>query len=202
VTAAVLGRARGPRLHLVRHGESVWNAVGLLQGRNPAVPLTERGLAQARDVALRLRREPVVAVYSSDQLRCMQTAELIAAWHGLPVRRETALREQCHGVWQGRPSARYAPVLAAADPDWAPPGGESARALLRRVSAFVAVLDRIAWPPGGDVVVVTHGETLRALVAALADRPVERMTRLLPGNGEIRTVEDALRRSRPAGLAG
>jgi broad specificity phosphatase PhoE len=198
----VLDTADGPRVHLVRHGESVWNAVGLLQGCNPAVPLTERGLRQAHDAAQRLRREPVVAVWSSDQLRCIQTAEQIAAWHGLPVRRESALREQCHGSWQGRPSARYAPRLAEAGPDWAPPGGETARALLRRAAAFVEVLEDVPWPPGGDVVVVTHGETLRALVAALCGVPVERMPRDLPGNGEIRTVENALPGSRPAGLVG
>jgi broad specificity phosphatase PhoE len=150
-------------------------------------------------VALGLRDNPVAAVYSSDQLRSTQTAELVAAWHGVPVRREVALREQCHGAWQGRSARRYGPVLASAELDWAPPGGETARALLARVEEFVAVLLRIPWPAGSHIVLVSHGETIRALLAALDGGPPEAMPRRIPGNGEVRTVSVAVPGVLPVG---
>ncbi|MGE3289266.1 MAG: histidine phosphatase family protein [Pseudonocardia sp.] len=187
------------RWHLVRHGESAWNASGLLQGRTAEVGLTVRGGRQSCVVASALAGAPVAAVLSSDQRRCMETAELVAARHGVPVRPEPALREQAHGCWEGRASAVYGPLLAAAGPDWAPPGGESTRSLHGRVAVLVRRLHREP-PPDGDLVVVTHGETLRALLAVLAGHPPEAMPRALPGNGSVRTVAVP----RPAGpvLAG
>lgn len=176
----------GGALILVRHGESTWNAAGLLQGRTAHVPLSARGRAQAARAADRTAGLPVVAVLSSDQARAVETAVPIAAAHRLAVRTEPALREQCHGAWEGRRAAGRAVALAAAGPDWAPPGGETGRALHARVAAFLGrlradryLLDR----PAGDVVLVTHGETIRALRAVLTGDAGP-----LPGNGASVTV--------------
>ncbi|MHA6795411.1 histidine phosphatase family protein [Pseudonocardia bannensis] len=177
-------------LHLVRHGESTWNAAGRLQGHTPHVPLTARGRAQAAATAAVLAARPVVAVLSSDLLRARQSAAPIAAAHGLPVRAEPALREQSHGIWEGRPVAGYAARLAAApDPDWAPPGGESARALHTRVAAVLAAV--LAGGSPGDIVLVTHGETIRAALAVLHGHPADRLPAVLPGNGEVLTARRA-----------
>ncbi|GEL17136.1 histidine phosphatase family protein [Pseudonocardia asaccharolytica] len=178
------GRRHAPTtLYLVRHGESTWNAAGLLQGRTAIVPLTERGRAQAARAAAALADRPIGAVWSSDLLRARQTAALVAAAHGLPVRTVPALREQGHGVWEGRPAAGRAERLAAAGPDWAPPGGESARALHTRVRMFLT--RALREPPTGELVLVTHGETMRAALAALLGAPAEAMPRALPGNGAV-----------------
>ncbi|MFC5993433.1 histidine phosphatase family protein [Pseudonocardia hispaniensis] len=179
-----MGRRRVPTtLYLVRHGESTWNAAGLLQGRTASVPLTARGRTQSARAAATLADRPVGAVFSSDLLRARQTAAVVAAVHGLPVRSVPALREQCHGSWEGRPAAGRAERLAAAGPDWAPPGGESARVLHSRVAAFLAGVLRD--PPPGELVLVTHGETIRAALAVLLAGPVEAMPRAVPGNGAV-----------------
>lgn len=185
------------RWHLVRHGESVWNAAGLLQGRTADVGLTVRGGRQSRAAAAALAGAPVAAVLTSDQRRCLETADVVAARHGLAVRPEPALREQAHGCWEGRPAAVYGPLLAAAGPDWAPPGGETARSLHGRVAVLVRRMLREPLPDG-DVVVVTHGETLRALLAVLAGHPPEAMPRELPGNGRVHTV--VVSRPAPVGV--
>jgi 2,3-bisphosphoglycerate-dependent phosphoglycerate mutase len=173
-------------LHLLRHGQSTWNARGRLQGHTAHVRLTALGRRQACAAARALAAAPVTAVWSSDLRRAWETAELVAAAHGVPVRAEPGLREQAHGAFEGQPIARVAPVLAAADPDWAPPGGESARRLHARVAAL---LDRL--PAAGELVLVTHGETLRAAVAVLAGRPAEAMDRVAPGNGTVLTARRA-----------
>jgi len=165
-------------LYLVRHGESTWNVAGLLQGCTADVPLTARGRKQALAAADVLAELPVRAVVSSDQRRAADTAAVIAARLGLQVVTAPALREQCHGAWEGRPAADRAALLADADPDWAPPGGESARALATRVAA---VLDS----HGTDgTVLVSHGETLRTALALLTGTD----DRAVPPNGAVTSV--------------
>ncbi|MCF7549841.1 histidine phosphatase family protein [Pseudonocardia sp. WMMC193] len=160
---------------LVRHGESVWNAAGLLQGRTHAVGLTARGRAQARAADLgalgALRDLRGVRILTSPQLRALETAWILAERIGSPVEECAELREQGHGGWEGRPVAVYAPLLAAAGPDWAPPGGETFRELWTRVRGIDLT----------GAVVVTHGETIRALLAPSPEEPPRR----IPPNGAV-----------------
>ncbi|GEL26201.1 hypothetical protein PSU4_51550 [Pseudonocardia sulfidoxydans NBRC 16205] len=165
-------------LYLVRHGESTWNVAGLLQGCTAHVPLTARGRAQARAAAEVLAARPVRAIVSSDQRRAVDTAAVIAARLGLPVVTTAALREQCHGAWEGTSAAGRAEMLAGADPDWAPPGGEPARALAARVETF---LDGCV--PVGTVL-VSHGETLRTALALLTGTD----DGAVPPNGAVTSV--------------
>ncbi|GLZ50226.1 hypothetical protein Acsp06_64110 [Actinomycetospora sp. NBRC 106375] len=215
MTARCVGEAwgsRGLRVHLVRHGESTWNAGGLVQGRTAHVPLSRRGLAQALELARTFARLPIRAVWTSDQLRCLQTAELIAARHHLPTRCSGLLREQRHGVWEGTPVLEHPELVTVADPDWAPEGGETARAVHGRAVAFVEELRRAAvtWPDDPpEVVVVSHGETIRALWAAALGHGAERMPPIVPGNAAPCSVllaagdgaSSATAGSRPAPLA-
>ncbi|WP_433507734.1 histidine phosphatase family protein [Pseudonocardia halophobica] len=169
-----------PVLHLVRHGESTWNAAGLLQGRTAHVGLTARGRAQARAAAEALQVGTGALVLTSPQRRAAETAAVVGRVLGLPVRECPGLREQSHGDWEGRPAAECAGVLAGAEPDWAPPGGETGRELHARAGRVLRAL-----PAAGSVVLVTHGETLRALVAAACGLGVEEAPREVPANGTV-----------------
>src|SRR3954452_16048141 len=71
-------------LVLVRHG--VTEETGpVLSGRRPGIGLSEKGREQAEAAGRRLVGLPVAAVYSSPLERCRQTAEAVAAPHGLAV---------------------------------------------------------------------------------------------------------------------
>ena len=72
-------------MYLVRHGRSVWNAAGRIQGQID-IELDKIGLQQAQRIADRLEREPIAAIYSSPLRRAGSTAEAIAARFDLPVR--------------------------------------------------------------------------------------------------------------------
>ena len=75
-------QAGGPPtiLLLCRHGQSEWNAAGRVQGQSlVAAGLTELGRWQAERLAARLAASPVDALYSSDLLRAVETAEIVAA---------------------------------------------------------------------------------------------------------------------------
>ena len=179
-------------IHLLRHGESAWNARGILQGATPYVPLSVRGLEQSRRAADLLVGRSPTQVWTRDQLRGVLTAEIVAARAELPVRRSRLLREQGHGVWEGAPVAGRAALLANGHehPDWAPAGGETPRRLHQRAELFLRLLVgllRVVRDPVGDVV-VTHGETLRALVAAARGAAVERMPATSVPNGTTCTV--------------
>src|SRR5436305_15084177 len=98
-TGQVAGTA--VRILLARHGETVSNVEGRWQGQTDS-PLTERGLAQARELARALANESLAAIYSSDLGRAYQTAAVVAEPHNLPVTTEPRLRELDVGRWTGR----------------------------------------------------------------------------------------------------
>jgi broad specificity phosphatase PhoE len=88
------------RLYLVRHGQSAGNAEGRFGGHS-ATPLSDLGREQARLTAQALARENISAVYASDLLRTMQTAEPLAELLNIPVVATPAFRERHVGVLEG-----------------------------------------------------------------------------------------------------
>ena len=151
------------QLIFVRHGESVWNHEGRIQG-NADPPLSERGRAQAALVAERLAREfKPAAVYSSALQRATETASLIAARLNMPLKIDARLNEYDIGAFTGltdrEVAAQYPDIWARWEMDalWVPvPGEEGIYAFLDRITR---AMDEIiaAHPGGAEVVVVTHG---------------------------------------------
>lgn len=153
-------------LYLVRHGETAHNASGLTMGQMD-IPLNERGLAQARQTADWLRRYPVARIVSSDLSRSMATAQPLADALGLTVEPERRLRELCFGIFEGKSisgcEAEQPEIVAqwrSGSFDFAPPGGETRRALMERTRAL---LDELLAAPEDHVALFTHGGTLNAL---------------------------------------
>lgn len=160
---------------IVRHGESVWNRLGLIQGQqDPA--LSPEGREQARRVGRRLVPASPVVVYTSDLRRAHETAEIVAESTGarIVVRRE--LREIGMGAWEGLTAGqarrRFPEVHAAWRRDSGahrPPGGESYGAVLERVARVLTEVER----EGTLAAVVTHSAPARALLAAALGAPQE-----------------------------
>ncbi|XP_068636969.1 phosphoglycerate mutase-like protein 4 [Aristolochia californica] len=155
---------------VVRHGETMWNACGKIQGHLD-IELNDIGRQQAAAVADRLSKEfSVSAIYSSDLKRAYDTAQIIAKSCGLPeVKKDARLRERNLGDLQGlvfreasklNPKAYQAFVSPKTDQE-VPGGGESLDQLYDRATSG---LEEIAANHKGEqIVVVTHGGTLRAL---------------------------------------
>ena len=146
-------------LVLIRHGETEWNRAGRFQGHADS-PLTPRGLAQARAVALALAEEKFDAFYSSDLGRAKKTASIIADRLGRRYLTDERLREQHYGLIQGHEGKRARELDPAffeglADGKVAPQGGESRRQ--RHERAVTALKDIASRHLGGNVLVVTHG---------------------------------------------
>ncbi|MFW3170154.1 histidine phosphatase family protein [Geodermatophilus sp. CPCC 206100] len=179
--------ARPLTLLLVRHGQSAWNAAGLMQGQTAHVPLTELGHAQASAAAGELRALRPGALVSSDLRRAVQTAEHCARATGLPFTTTAALREQGYGSLEGRPSRELWDVVDWTDPHWAADGGESLAELHGRVAAYLGAL--CAEPPADVVALVTHGDTIRAAQAVAAGLGPGALPALTPHNGSVTRLE-------------
>ncbi|MBI2313056.1 MAG: histidine phosphatase family protein [Betaproteobacteria bacterium] len=162
---------------IIRHGETVWNREGRIQGHLDS-PLNGIGLAQAAAIGSRLAGEAFDALYSSDLGRARQTAERIAQCTGHPIRSDARLRERHLGVLQSltRPEAeRLHPEAYSRyrhdGSDYALPGGESARQCFER---NLACLEEIAARhPGARAVVVTHGGVLDGVYRRATGLPFE-----------------------------
>ncbi|MCZ2389890.1 MAG: histidine phosphatase family protein [Acidobacteria bacterium] len=88
------------KLFLIRHGQSAGNAEGRFGGHS-ATPLSTLGLKQADAAAHALQKEGIDAIYSSDLLRAVQTAEPLSRLIDLPVEPTAAFRERNVGILEG-----------------------------------------------------------------------------------------------------
>ncbi len=163
-------------IYLVRHGETVDNARQIMQGQTQG-ELNEKGREQARQVAERLALEAIDAVVASDLHRAIQTAEIIAAPHGLPVVTTPLLRERDWGSFTGC----YIPDLRGKI--W-PDDIESEDALLQRAFAFLQKMT--ATYEGKRVVAVGHGIINKAILAVYAHCTMSEVQRMM--NAEVRVL--------------
>jgi len=158
-------------LLVVRHGESEGNAKGLAQGRLP-FPLTERGRAQARQVAEVMRALGWRAdrVVTSPLPRCAETARIVAEALGFPgPLPDDAFTEIDCGTATGRAfkdlEREHAAFFLRPASEWlgfTEFGGESDADVFARVGEG---LDR--QPADASVLVVTHGAVFKGVLARL-----------------------------------
>jgi probable phosphoglycerate mutase len=163
---------------LWRHGQTAWNLEDRFQGSTD-VELDEVGRGQADRAARLLASLAPAAVVSSDLARARATAESLARRVGLDVTPDERLRETFGGSWQGRTVAellvldREAYLLWRSGADVPAGGGERRSEVAARV--VPAIADAVTGvPPGGTVVVVTHGGSARAAIGTLLDLPLDR----------------------------
>jgi broad specificity phosphatase PhoE len=147
---------------LARHGETDWNREGRWQGwADPS--LNGTGHDQARELAATLAGTHFDAVYSSDLRRALETAEILASPHDLPVVTDPGLREIDVGPWSGLTRAEITERFPLGNR----PGGETREEHSARVLASVERIARAH--PAGRILIVAHGGCLRALQRHLAD---------------------------------
>jgi broad specificity phosphatase PhoE len=159
-------------LLLARHGETDDNRPPIRFQGFRDTPLNDTGRAQARELAERVagEPEPIKSLWSSDLSRARETAEIVGARIGLPVRLDLRLREANRGEWEGR----LFPDVKREDPErfaawmragasWRFPGGESLQEQLDRVTAALEDIERAGELPA---LVVCHGGSIRVVLCS------------------------------------
>jgi probable phosphoglycerate mutase len=176
-------RAMSRIFYIARHGETVFNAAGRMQGDAPHTPLTRAGFAQAEEMGRALQAHlgtsPEIELWASPTGRALQTLAILAEhleldWHG--ARTDPRLSEMDMGEWGGR---YYRDIIAEVGPivdrrsgifSRRPPGGESFNDIEARLTRW---LDEYASVPG-ERLVIMHGissRVLRGMLTGAAHRP-------------------------------
>ena len=182
------------RLHLARHGQSIWNEVRRFQG-TADVGLSALGIKQAAALGRAVRGRRLAVAYVSPMQRALETARIALADTAVPIVPVEDLRELSLGEWEGctvdevrsregDPYRRWvrAPV------DCPPPGGEALHEVSGRV---VRALDRIAsaHPNGDDVLVVAHGGVIPVYACHVLGCSLNTLWRLKVDNASLTVVE-------------
>jgi uncharacterized phosphatase len=165
------------KLLLTRHGETAWNANGLIQGSQD-IQLNENGRTQARHLGNHLKGRRVVKIYSSPLSRARETAEIIkavlddGAAMDIPLLTDPVLAERGFGPLEGRRLRDLTPVELdfIKRLDTTIPGVEPLETFRNRVFEFYRRLQREEASVLGDddhVLVVSHVGQLRVLFTDL-----------------------------------
>ena len=163
-------------LVLIRHGETVWNRDGRIQGHLDSA-LTATGIAQAEACALRLQTETIEQVIASDLPRVKHTAEILVAGRNLPIQFGPEFRERAYGIGEGMTFSELDAIhpemyssLRTTDPDFTVEGGESRRQFHDRITR--ALWQVVADHAGKRILVVTHGGVLGVIYRWLYKLPI------------------------------
>ena len=169
----------GRRLFIARHGETVFNAAGRMQGMDAHTPLTREGCEQAVAMGEALRSyvsDPSsLKLMASPSGRTLQTLALVAAeihadWHRHTTDRR--LREIDVGEWEGQYYRTLFPDISVLlDMEHklfkvVAPGGEDYGAVAARLREWLAEQDF-----AGDMLIISHGMTARVLRGLLLGLP-------------------------------
>ena len=170
------------RLFFARHGESEANVQQVFWNQPHGYGLTERGRAQAEELARTLAGTTFAALYCSPVLRAVQTAEIVGRRMGLRPEVADGLREWHTGILEGRRADKetealywwvteqwmvhgnYDARIEGADGDRA---GESYNDIKARFTSLIARLEALYRRTDANLLLISHGGTLRAMLPLL-----------------------------------
>lgn len=162
--------------YFVRHAESIAKAKGVVQGTGLAVPLSDLGREQARQLAKALKREKFDAIFSSQAVRAIETAKPIRAiFPHLPYSEHAELNERSKGEAEGMTKEEFKETYADVEAAWAKeedpriPGGESFVDVEKRVMPFLEK-HKIQFA-GKKLLYVGHGNVFRVILGAMLGIP-------------------------------
>jgi broad specificity phosphatase PhoE len=166
-------------LYLVRHGETLWNVEGKMQGWNDS-PLTEKGIRQAQKLGERLKNINFDVIYSSPIGRALKTAELVKGFKNTPLVLDDGLKEIKLGPWEGKSIQE----LKEEEPEqfnnfWHEPhlyyfqGAETFKDVRERThKAIDSILSR---NKDKKVLIVTHTIALKSIMSKFEHRPIKNL---------------------------
>jgi len=183
-----------PKLVLVRHGESQWNAKGLWTGWTD-IGLSEKGRQEARGAAMKLKDLSFHLGLSSDLKRAWETLDIIKETLNLadlPTSRHFEFKERHYGIYSGRNKWQIKESLGdkkfkqlRRGWDFPIPEGESLKDVYKRV---VAGYKKHIYPEiknSRNLLLSAHGNSIRALMKHLEKIDDDKITDIELDTGEI-----------------
>jgi len=176
------------RLVLIRHAHSEANAAGILSGRLPNVHLSEKGLAQSEQLAVRLGNFPVSNLRISPMERCFET---ISPWINSIVMPnnprfepivDEELTEVDYGLWSGKKLSILSKNKLWKTVQESPsrmyfPKGEGIAQMQSR--AMTSVHEAVSSKAKGAAVIVSHGDVIKSIVASALGMHLDEFQRIV-----------------------
>ncbi len=167
------------RVVLWRHGQTDWNIQNKFQGHSD-IPLNQTGINQALRAAPLLHALNPERIISSDLLRARQTAQALVDLSGLKLELDSRLRETNGGKWEGKTGEenraedfeRFVHWLDGDDEPAGETGERRSEIADRSLASIEAALD----PTVRNLIVVTHGGTVRCILGRMLDLPFHQWT--------------------------
>ena len=186
------------RLVLIRHAHSEANAAGILSGRLPNVHLSEKGLAQSEELAVRLGNFPVASLRISPMERCFET---ISPWINSIVLQKNPnfepiidpeLTEVDYGTWSGKKLAGLSKNKLWRTVQESPsrmyfPKGEGIAEMQSR--AMKSVHQSVSAKVKGTAVIVSHGDVIKSIVASALGMHLDEFQRIIIDPASISIVD-------------
>ena len=170
------------KIWFVRHAQSEYNKQHLFTGWHDP-QLTEKGMAAAMNLKIEFSDIAFDHVFSSPLQRASTTAISIIG-DSIEIKYDDRLKERSYGDWSGLNKTNVrdevgdeAFLSARRGWDTSPPNGESLKDVSLRVTSFINSL-----PLAGNILVVSHGNTIRAISVILGINTKEEVS-----SYEIRT---------------
>jgi broad specificity phosphatase PhoE len=156
-------------LILIRHGETIWNKEGRVQGVSD-IGLSEVGLRQAQSLSLSLKNHPIHSIYASPLIRAQTTAQIINQHHHAPIYFASELMEMDQGDFEGLTFQELMACEKEFVQRWikdpatvAMPNGESFSELQHRAWSVIAnIIDKAE-----NAMVVSHNFTIAAVLCKI-----------------------------------
>jgi len=186
------------RLVLIRHAHSEANAAGILSGRLPNVHLSEKGLAQSEQLAVRLGNFPVSNLRISPMERCFET---ISPWINSIImpnnpRFEPIIDEELtevdYGLWSGKKLSILSKNKLWKTVQESPsrmyfPKGEGIAQMQSR--AMTSVHQAVSAKAKGAAVIVSHGDVIKSIVASALGMHLDEFQRIVIDPASISIVD-------------
>lgn len=178
-------------LYLVRHAANNLIHEGRLAGWLPDVHINEEGHQQAEQMAKRMEKVVLDAIYASPLERAIETAEYLARPRGIEIIRREGLGEIKLGEWEGGKIEELAKTdawrLFQILPSGSrPPGGEQGRQLQARAVDEVETI--CAAHPDGTVAIVSHADTIKAIIAHYAGIHLDLFQRIVISPASVSVI--------------
>ena len=170
------------KLYIARHGETPWNVENRVSGRTD-VPLTEKGVEQARLLAHSAMGKGIEVIIASPLLRARQTARAVSEAIGVPIEIDERLIELDFGSFEGGPRSDPEFQYTRAQFPTRYPGGESAFQLAHRVYSCLEDVKRKH--AGKTVLLVCHGGVCRMVRSYFMDLTNDEYSYYFAPNAEL-----------------
>lgn len=184
------------RLYVIRHGETVWNTEGRLQGRTD-IELNENGIRLARETAEKMADIPFDLAISSPLKRAVETARIVLGDRDIPILLDERIQEISFGEWEGlccRGDNYNVPeefTLFFKDPwNYQPPkGGETLHEVCARTKDFYDELISKEEYQDKTILIAMHGCSTRAFLRSVYEDKNDFWHRNVPPNCAVNILD-------------